>query len=78
MQDTFRSGLRGVLFGCIVLGFLVIGFLYGKAIGEANANTEYELGYNAGWKEALYKRPVNEELEMVCLGLWFGSLAESK
>jgi len=28
--------------------------------------------YQQGYKDALYKRPVSEELDMVCAGLWVG------
>lgn len=34
--------------------------------------SQYDTGYKNGWKAALYKRPVHEELELVCAGLWFG------
>ena len=33
---------------------------------------QYDAGYKNGWQTALYKRPVNEELEYVCAGLWIG------
>lgn len=28
--------------------------------------------YQQGWKDALYKRPVSNDLELVCAGLWVG------
>ena len=61
-----------------MLVFLLIGVQHGKSLGEAKAIVEYELGFDAGWKSALYDRPVNEELEMVCLGLWMASLPEQR
>jgi hypothetical protein len=61
-----------------MLGCLVLGVWHGKSLGEAKAIVEYELGFDAGWKSALYDRPVNEELEMVCLGLWMASLPEQR
>jgi hypothetical protein len=45
---------------------------------NATAIAEYELGYEAGNRDALYRRPVSEELEMVCLGLWVAELPERK
>jgi hypothetical protein len=57
---------------------LVLGFVAWDILGNAKAIIEYELGYNAGYKDALYTRPVSEELEMVCLGLWMASLPEYK
>ena len=62
----------------LMIVFLLIGFHHGKNLGELHAIMEYELGYEAGRKDALYQRPVSEELEMVCLGLWMGSLPERK
>jgi len=61
-----------------MLGCLILGVWHGKSLGEAKAIVEYELGFDAGWKSALYDRPVNEELEMVCLGLWMASLPEQR
>ena len=61
-----------------MLGCLIVGVWHGKSLGEAKAIVEYELGFDAGWKSALYDRPVNEELEMVCLGLWMASLPEQR
>jgi hypothetical protein len=56
----------------------MLGISHGKSVGEAKAIVEYELGYDAGWKDALYQRPVSNELEMVCLSLWLGTLPERK
>jgi hypothetical protein len=39
-------------------------------------NTNLDL--RPGTRDALYARPVSEELEMVCLGLWMASLPEYK
>jgi hypothetical protein len=78
MRDTTRNVLQGSLIGLAMLGCLMLGIWHGKSLGDAKAIVEYELGYNAGWKDALYQRPVHEELEMVCLGLWIASLPERK
>lgn len=54
------------LVGCV--GLVYLGYLQGR---EA-----YVAGYNQGYKDALYKRPVSDDLEMVCAGLWFGKETE--
>lgn len=74
----WRNALQGFLIGVVMLACLVFGIQHGKGLGELHAVAEYELGYNTGWKEALYQRPVSEELEMVCLGLWIGTLAQAE
>jgi len=78
MRDTTRNVVQGFVIGFAMLGCLMLGIWHGKSLGEAQAIVEYELGYDAGWKAALYQRPVSEELEMVCLGLWMASLPERK
>lgn len=78
MRDTTRNVIQGFLIGVAMLGCLILGVWHGKSLGEAKAIVEYELGFDAGWKSALYDRPVNEELEMVCLGLWMASLPEQR
>jgi hypothetical protein len=78
MRDTTRNVLQGFVIGFAMLGCLMLGIWHGKSLGEAQAIVEYELGYDAGWKAALYQRPVSEELEMVCLGLWMASLPARK
>lgn len=74
MQDTTRNVAHGFLIGFAMLACLMLGIWHGKSLGDAKAIMEYELGFDAGWKSALYDRPVSEELEMVCVGLWIGSL----
>ena len=78
MQGTTRNVVQGFLIGFAMLACLMLGIWHGKSLGDAKAIMEYELGFDAGWKSALYDRPVNEELEMVCLGLWIASLPERK
>lgn len=78
MQDTTRNILQGFLIGFAMLASLMLGTWHGKSLGDAKAILEYEVGYDAGWKDALYQRPVSEELEMVCLGLWMASLPARK
>jgi hypothetical protein len=76
MQDTTRNVAQGFLIGLAMLASLMLGIWHGTSLGDAKAILEYEVGYDAGWKAALYTRPVHEELEMVCLGLWMASLPE--
>ena len=78
MQGITRNVVQGFLIGFAMLACLMLGIWHGKSLGDAKAIMEYELGFDAGWKSALYDRPVNEELEMVCLGLWIASLPERK
>lgn len=70
--------LINVIWALLMLIFLLIGVQHGQSLGELKAVEEYERGFNQGWKDALYKRPVNDELEMVCLGLWTATLPEQK
>jgi hypothetical protein len=72
--DTFKW----FLVGFAMLACLIVGISHGKELGELRAMEEYERGFNNGWKDALYKRPVSDELEMVCLGLWTATLVEQR
>ncbi len=65
-----------LIWALLMAVFFLIGMAHGKDLGNLKAIQEYERGYNLGWKEALYKRPVSDELEMVCLGLWTATLPE--
>jgi hypothetical protein len=78
MRDTTRNLAQGFLIGFAMLGCLMLGIWHGKSLGDAKAIVEYEQGFKDGWKSALYDRPVHNELEMVCLGLWIASLPERK
>ena len=72
------DAIQGFVIGLAMLGCLSLGVWHGTSLGEAKAIAEYELGYDAGYKDALYQRPVSEALEMVCLGLWLAQLPEKK
>jgi hypothetical protein len=72
------DALKGVVIGLAMLGCLSLGVWHGESFGDVKAIAEYELGYDAGYNDALYQRPVSEALEMVCLGLWFAQLPERK
>ena len=88
METKMSNAIKGFAVVVAMAGCLAIGIWHGESIGEAKATEktaaefnakaviEYELGYDAGYKDALYQRPVSEELEMVCLGLWVASLPE--
>ena len=77
-MESIKNVAGGFAVGLLVLIFFMVGIEHGKALGDLKAIQEYDRGYNTGWKEALYKRPVSDELEMVCLGLWTATLPEQK
>ena len=77
-MESIKNVAGGIATGLLVLIFFIVGMEHGKSLGDLKAVQEYERGYNTGWKEALYKRPVSDELEMVCLGLWTATLPEQK
>ena len=39
---------------------------------EIRIQKQADAAYKQGYKDALYKRPVSHDLEMVCAGLWIG------
>ena len=78
MQGTTRNMMQGLMIGFAMLACLIVGIAHGKELGNLKAVQEYERGFNNGWKDALYKRPVSDELEMVCLGLWTATLPEQR
>jgi hypothetical protein len=90
MRDTTVSLFRWFLVGFAMLLCFMLGMQHGESLGKAKtaekmmeevnvtAVMEYELGFKAGARDALHRRPVSEELEMVCLGLWLGSLDEQR
>lgn len=67
-----------LIWALLMAVFLLIGVAHGKNLGDLKAIEEYERGFNDGKKYALYHRPVIDELEMVCLGLWTATLPERK
>lgn len=72
------DALKGVVIGLAMIGCLSLGLWHGTSLGNAKAIIEYELGFKDGARDALHTRPVSEELEMVCLGLWVSNLPEYK
>jgi hypothetical protein len=61
-----------------IVGLMFLSFWSGATMQSIKNVEEYEQGFKDGWKDALYTRPVHDELEMVCLGLWTGTLPERK
>jgi hypothetical protein len=62
----------------VICLLVVLSFWTGASMQKVQDIQEYEQGFKDGWKDALHGRPVSEELEMVCLGLWTASLVERK
>ena len=50
----------------------ILFFFIGMGYGERQLKKAEATAYQQGYKDALYKRPVSEELDMVCAGLWIG------
>ena len=59
-------GIVGFVVFCIVTGVI----LYNSF--EIRVQKQTDAAYKQGYKDALYKRPVSHDLEMVCAGLWIG------
>jgi hypothetical protein len=47
-------------------------FILGTNSERFEAKRAEDSAYKQGYKDALYKRPVSNDLEMVCAGLWAG------
>ena len=67
-----------LIWALLMAVFLLIGVAHGKNLGDLKAIEEYERGFNDGKKYALYHRPVIDELEMVCVGLWTATLPQGE
>lgn len=78
METKMIGVIKGFAMATAMVGCLAVGVWHGESLGNAKAIMEYELGYDAGARNALYARPVSEELEMVCLGLWIAAQPELK
>ena len=68
MNTTLQVAIESVLWAVVMLVVLIVGV----NAGEKNARREADAAYQQGYKDALYKRPVSNDLEMVCAGLWIG------
>ncbi len=77
-MESIKNVAGGIATGLLVLIFFIVGMEHGKSLGDLKAVQEYERGFNDGKKYALYHRPVIDELEMVCVGLWTATLPEQK
>lgn len=55
----------------ILVGLIVV-IVYLLADSRPGMKEQWQMGYEAGKKEALKTSPPSEELEMVCAGLWVG------
>lgn len=64
------------IYAGLICLLVVLSFWTGVSMQKVKDVEEYEQGFKDGWKDALYTRPVSEELEMVCLGLWTASLVD--
>lgn len=70
--------MRLAAYAAATCALMILSFWTGTSLGTLKSIEEYDRGFVDGWKDALYKRPVSEELEMVCLGLWTATLIERK
>jgi hypothetical protein len=74
MSQVHETSMRtdrniNILWGFMWAGIMLIVLVIGINAGESRG---YKAGYERGYKDALYKRPVSNDLEMVCAGLWIG------
>lgn len=60
----------------IVAGILVAAIMgiIGFNSGQAVADKKLQASYSKGYRDALYKRPASDDLELVCAGLWLSQL----
>lgn len=56
------------LLGCVLAVLILLNSF------EAHAKKAEAAAYQQGWKDALYKRPASDDLELVCAGLWLSQL----
>ena len=49
-------------------------FVIGMNAAETEGQKKDQAAYDKGYKDALYKRPASEDLELVCAGLWLSQL----
>lgn len=64
-----------LVFACVALAiFFVVGVVIINNSLEVRVKKETAKAYQQGWKDALYKRPASDDLELVCAGLWLSQL----
>ena len=56
------------LIGCFIALLIIM-----KAF-DTNAKKAADAAYQKGYRDALYKRPASDDLELVCAGLWLSQL----
>ena len=66
MNKFDMMGIVGFVVFCLVTAVILHNSLEVRTKKAASA------AYEQGYKDALYKRPVSHDLEMVCAGLWIG------
>lgn len=60
-----------------IVGFVVFSLVTGVILYnsfEIRVQKQADAAYQQGYKDALYKRPASDELEIVCAGLWLSQL----
>lgn len=58
--------------GCFI-AFLIIMNAF-EANAKKAADAAAKAAYTQGYRDALYKRPASDDLELVCAGLWLSQL----
>ena len=54
--------------GCVLAAVIL------KNSWDIHAQKKADAAYKQGYKDALYKRPASDDLELVCAGLWLSQL----
>ena len=65
-----KAVVEGLMWGVLMLVVLIVGV----QAGQIHAKKDEAAAYQQGWKDALYKRPASDDLEIVCAGLWLSQL----
>ena len=64
-----------LVFACVAWAiFSVVGVVIINNAFDVRAKKAEAAAYQQGYKDALYKRPASDELELVCAGLWLSQL----
>ena len=65
-----KAVVEGLMWGVLMLVVLIVGV----QAGQIHTKKAEAAAYQQGWKDALYKRPASDDLEIVCAGLWLSQL----
>ena len=60
-----------------IVGFVLFSIVAGVILYnsfEIRVQKQADAAYKQGYKDALYKRPASDDLELVCAGLWLSQL----